>query len=177
MATRATSARRTGARVTGAAVMVAGAMALRELARPRGSERARLIDWERVRRRAYSGAGQAMSPTASNWTELGRSYDRVAVEMRPWISEALGEPLHSDPFPAFQVVDREGWIDVNLALFKGMMDPVLELQEMLPASALTDLGRAGLSEYLGLLLGFLARRVLGQYDPVLLAPSGTANTS
>jgi coenzyme F420 biosynthesis associated uncharacterized protein len=43
---------------------------------------------------------------------------------------------------------------------------------MLPASYAIDLGRRGLSEYLGLLLGFLSKRVLGQYDPVLMAAPG-----
>jgi coenzyme F420 biosynthesis associated uncharacterized protein len=48
---------------------------------------------------------------------------------------------------------------------------------MVPASMLTDLGRRGISEYMGRLLGFLSHRVLGQYDPVLMAPGVAGPTS
>lgn len=158
--------------------MVAGAAAVRELARPRPNEKARLVDWDLVRTRALRTSRQA-GPTHVDITgeELGRHYDEVAASLRPWIQGALGEPLQPDRFPAFKVLDRHGWIEVNLELFQGLMDPVLKLQEMVPATALTDLGRRGLSEYLGVMLGFLSQRVLGQYDPVLMAPGIPGPTS
>jgi coenzyme F420 biosynthesis associated uncharacterized protein len=147
-------------------------MAVRELARPRPDERARLVDWARVRERALRGTGES-GPAAleAPAAALGAEYDEMARELRPWIAEALGEDLTPDRFPAIQVVDRRGWVEVNLELFRSLMEPVLKLQELVPASRLTDLGRRGVSEYLGLMLGFLSRRVLGQYDPVLMAPA------
>ena len=48
-----------------------------------------------------------------------------------------------------------------------VIDPVLE-KGRLPNSLIVEFGRAGLDNYMGFLLGFLGRRVLGQYDPQLL---------
>ena len=156
-------------------VLTAGALVARELAKPRPDEKARLIDWDIVRRRALSRSGES-GPTHLVFSagELGQRYDAALAEMRPWMAEALGEDLPKAPFPPFSVLDRRGWIDVNLGLFQDLLEPVLKMQEMLPASYATDLGRRGVSEYLGVLLGFLSKRVLGQYDPVLMAAPGAA---
>src|SRR5258708_23867271 len=62
-------------------------------------------------------------------------------------------------------------------MFQALVEPILKSEEMVPASILTDFGRRGISEYMGLLLGFLSRRVLGQYDPVLMAAPGGARPS
>src|SRR5258708_15231043 len=62
-------------------------------------------------------------------------------------------------------------------MFQALVEPILKSEEMVPASILTDFGRRGISEYMGLLLGFLSRRVLGQYDPVPMAAPGGARPS
>ncbi|HXO66597.1 MAG TPA: zinc-dependent metalloprotease [Candidatus Dormibacteraeota bacterium] len=158
-------------------ILTAGALVARQMVRPRPNETASLVDWERVRRRAIRGSGES-GPThlVFSANELGRRYDDMLTRMRPWIAEALDQPLSKQPFPNFSVLDRRGWIEVNLELFKSLVEPVLKLQEMVSASLLTDLGRTGISEYMGVMLGFLSRRVLGQYDPVLMAP-GVAGPS
>jgi len=165
-------------RVASALILTAGALVARELVKPRPNEAALLIDWERVHRRAVGSSGEP-APTHLVFSagELGRRYDAMLAELEPWIAEALEEPLHDEPFPKFTVVDRRGWIEVNLEMFKGLVDPIMKLQELVPASLLTDLARRGVSEYMGMLLGFLSRRVLGQYDPVLMAAPGVARPS
>src|SRR5438445_1168613 len=162
----------------GAVVALFGTLAVRELVRSRPNERARLIDWDIVRQRAIGGTKEKTATyLAFSAGGLGRQYDATLDELKPWIAEALGEALHEEPFPPFTVLDRRGWVDVNLALFQGLLDPVLKVEEMVPASMLTDLGRRGISEYMGRLLGFLSHRVLGQYDPVLMAPGVAGPTS
>jgi coenzyme F420 biosynthesis associated uncharacterized protein len=159
-------------------ILTAGALVAREMVKSRPNERARLIDWERVHRRAIRGSGET-TPTylAFSAAELGGRYDAMLAELRPWMAEALDMPLPDRAFPNFTVLDRRGWIEVNLELFQGLLEPILKLQEMVPASLLTDFGRTGLSEYIGVMLGFLSRRVLGQYDPVLMAAPGAAGPS
>ena len=168
----------TRSQLLGGLVLTAGALVAREIAKPRPNETARLVDWDIVRRRAISRSGEK-GPThlAFSASELGKGYDAALAELRPWMAEALGEELPQTPFPTFTVLDRQGWIDVNVGLFQDLLDPVLKLQERLPASLATDLGRRGVSEYLGVLLGFLSKRVLGQYDPVLMAAPGAAKPS
>jgi coenzyme F420 biosynthesis associated uncharacterized protein len=166
---------RTRSQLVGGLVLTAGAVLARELTKPRPGQTARLVDWDVVRRRALGGSGES-GPThlVFSAADLGRRYDATLEELRPWMAEALGEDLPTEPFPGFTVLDRRGWIEVNLEMFQGLLEPVLKLQELLPASAATDIGRRGVSEYLGVLLGFLSKRVLGQYDPVLMAAPGVA---
>ncbi|HEV3234691.1 MAG TPA: zinc-dependent metalloprotease [Candidatus Dormibacteraeota bacterium] len=165
-------------RIVGAMILTAGALVARELVKPRPNETARLLDWGKVRHRAFKGTGEA-GPThiALDGEELGARYDAMLAEMQPYMAEALGQGLPLKPFPRFVVLDRHAWIEVNLEMFQNLLDPVLKIQEALPASLLTDIGRAGISEYMGALLGFLSRRVLGQYDPVLMAAEGAAAPS
>lgn len=173
--TRRQGGGRTRNQLLGGLVLTAGAVLARELTRPRPNEAARLLDWNVVHRRALSRCGEnGPSYLVFSAENLGQQYDEALHELRPWMAEALGEDLPGEPFPRFTVLDRRGWIDVNMAMFQDLLDPVLKLQELLPASAATDLGRRGISEYLGLLLGFLSKRVLGQYDPVLVAAPGVS---
>jgi len=69
--------------------------------------------------------------------------------------------------PPFEALDREGWIDLNLGILRRVVDPVLEAGRM-PNSLLVEVGRMGVDRYLGYMLAFMGRRVLGQYDPQLL---------
>src|SRR5438128_10989690 len=39
----------------------------------------------------------------------------------------------------------------------------------MPSSLLVEVGRAGVNRYVGFMLAFLGRRVLGQYDPQLMS--------
>ena len=56
----------------------------------------------------------------------------------------------------------------NIRIFRQMFEPLEGLQQLIPGSLLLNFGQKGLTRYLGLMLGLLARRVLGQYDPALL---------
>src|SRR5438034_4416379 len=92
------------ARMLGAAALVVGALAVRELARPRPKERARLVDWERVRERALRGTGEpGAADRPAPAAELAVRYDEMAAALRPWIAEALREDLTPERFPSFQV--------------------------------------------------------------------------
>ncbi len=69
--------------------------------------------------------------------------------------------------PQFEALDRQGWLDLNVGILRRVIDPVLEHGRM-PNSVLVEVGRSGLNHYVALMLAFLGRRVLGQYDPQLL---------
>src|SRR5439155_248622 len=56
----------------------------------------------------------------------------------------------------------------NIRIFRQMFEPLESLQQLIPGSLILSFGQKGISRYLGLMLGLLARRVLGQYDPALL---------
>ena len=61
---------------------------------------------------------------------------------------------------------KAGWTSTS-GIMRRVVDPVLE-KGRLPNSLIVEVGRSGLDHYLALMLAFLGRRVLGQYDPQLM---------
>jgi coenzyme F420 biosynthesis associated uncharacterized protein len=151
----------------GAAAAGVAAASLRALARPLPVEDRRLLDWEEVRRIAHGRSGPRRAD--ASYPALGREYDAMAAELAPLMAEVTGTPVAG--FPPFSVLDRHGFIDRNLVIVQRLFTPIERLRNQIPDSRATALGRGVLSRYVGELFGFLSRRVLGQYDPVLmLAP-------
>jgi len=128
----------------------------------------RLLDWDAVGRVARGRSGPA--PTdAATYPALGREYDAMAAELAPLMAEVCGAAVVG--FPHFTVLDRAGFVDRNLVIAQRLLASVERLRGQIPDSRATALSRGALSRYVGELFGFLSRRVLGQYDPVLmLAP-------
>ena len=118
--------------------------------------------------------------TGTRWVRPGPQSSmsearRVVAELRD-LADAVREPvreltgLHS-PETAGQiaVVDRPGWIRANVDGFRVVLDPlVARLQERgtMPAagSVITSVGSRVTGMQAGLILAYLASRVLGQYE-------------
>src|SRR5690606_20036454 len=108
--------------------------------------------------------------------------DHLAAEMvdataRASVMVAEATRLETPASAEVNVVDRAEWVDRNLAAFSHMLEPAeRRIAERLEAaggalgSATAALARQIVSAETGLLLGFLSRRVLGQYELVL--PTG-----
>jgi coenzyme F420 biosynthesis associated uncharacterized protein len=156
--------------VWGAATGLA-VVSLRALSRPLPVDERRLLDWETVRRVAKQRSGEA-GPTgvALMAPQLGAQYDEIAAEMAPLMAAVVQAPVLG--YPHFSVIDRHGFIDRNLTIVQRMLAPVERLRAQIPESRATALSRTVLSRYVGELFGFLSRRVLGQYDPVLMLAPG-----
>ena len=169
--------RETVARVLAASAAGVGVvLSARALLRPqaRDTER-RLIDWEVVRQTAVERSGERLGGGLSSDEagRLGALYTGMAEDLAP----LLGEVCNDMPFapPRFVALDRRGFIDVNIAIVRRLLDPVERLRATLPDSIATNLGRRLMDRYIGELMGMMSRRVLGQYDPVLsLAPPDSA---
>jgi coenzyme F420 biosynthesis associated uncharacterized protein len=145
-----------------------GAVVLRELVRPREKPQ-RLIDWERVQEIALARCGEAADLPADPGRE--QIYQALAAELEPQLAEALGPGsamAGSRLYPSLAAVGRRQWVGFNIRIFRQMFEPLENLQRQIPGSLILSLGQRGASRYLGLMLGLLARRVLGQYDPALL---------
>jgi coenzyme F420 biosynthesis associated uncharacterized protein len=131
----------------------------------------RLLDWRLAEHVAVaiSGAGGAPVPVRADPVEgaAARAIEQVA-------SYTELEPLAVLPQP--ELVDRAEWIRANLATFRGMSaDLELRLTESVriaePLRGLTRrvAGTVGGTQ-LGLVLGYVGRKVLGQYDVAILGP-------
>ncbi|HET9051725.1 MAG TPA: zinc-dependent metalloprotease [Candidatus Dormibacteraeota bacterium] len=149
------------------AVAGAAALSLRALARPLpASTERRLLDWEAVRRTAHARTGEEGPIGVPNARTRGLAYDALAAELAPLMAEVCQAPVAG--FPHVDVLDRRGFVDANLVIVRRLLEPVERLRATIPESRMTAVGRVALSRYVGELFGFLSRRVLGQYDPVLM---------
>ena len=160
--------RRVGRAMAWGVAIGVGAVVLRELVRPR-EEQAQLIDWRRVEEMALSRCAEPSEPAAD--LSRDRAYQAIQAELEPLLVEALG-PGSAAPgarlYPGLQAVGRRQWVRFNVRIFRQMFEPLEKLQRLIPGSLMLSFGQRGISRYLGLILGLLARRVLGQYDPALL---------
>src|SRR5712692_3054317 len=128
---------------------VATAALVVEAVRPRPGP-AVIVDWEEVRRLARAHLAGDGELTDAQRRRLAERYGRAARELEGPLLKAL----QSGPvdMPPFQPLSRPAWVDLNIGILR----------------RLVDLGRAGVDRYVGFVLAFLARRVLGQFDPQLL---------
>jgi len=126
------------------------------------------VDWDLALRvgRAVAGNGPPVTPTI---TEGVRSdFDDFVKVSDGLVTDFTG--LHpADPAGRPIVVDRAGWIAVNIESFRALLKPLGERFSGMRAGG--RLGRAAMGLQLGLLLGYLSQKVLGQYD-LLLATGG-----
>jgi coenzyme F420 biosynthesis associated uncharacterized protein len=142
-----------------------------------------MIDWD------------VATSTGVRWARPGPQVSRaearkVVAELRQ-LAAAVQEPVREVtglPGPAdggkVAVVDRPGWIRANVDGFRVVLDPLVEhLQQRAAApqgSVITAVGSRVTGMQAGLILAYLAGRVLGQYelflppDPDLPEPAAPA---
>ena len=157
-----------------AAGMAVGAVAFAivDAVRPRPGQ-ARIIDWDEIRDAALRRLDPNDGIDGRQRRALETKYRKLAAELEAPLLDFVGGM--DGPFPPFQALDRYGWVDLNVGILRDALDPIVELEERLPNSRFLEFGRGLLDRYVGLILGFLSKRVLGQYDPQLLGhePAGT----
>ena len=146
--------------------MGAGAViSARALLRPRPTSEPRMLDWDSVRHTAADRLGDTGHVDRIDAAEIGARCDAIAAELAPLMTEVTQQPLVH--FPRFGILDRREFVDVNIEIAQRLMTPIEELRATLGESRATALGRGPMNRYVGVLFGIMARRVLGQYDPVL----------
>jgi coenzyme F420 biosynthesis associated uncharacterized protein len=151
----------------GAAAVSAGSATVRERAVPDP------VDWPTARRVARVVAGREALADSYLAASLARDFGEVTAQAEALVADFTG--LRS-PGPAYAVVlDRGGWVDANVDSMRRLLAPLTErLGERMASSPIAPIGRYVTGTEVGVLLGYLAQRVLGQYD--LLVPEGQARS-
>jgi coenzyme F420 biosynthesis associated uncharacterized protein len=123
-----------------------------------------VIDWILAEKVAgyIAGAGDAQSPQADLPALAAESERRVTA----YTGLAPQRPL-----PPPEGIGRQEWVATNVKAMRSLLDPVLEragdgLGPLKPAAKLA--AAVVVTTEVGVVLGYLAQRVLGQYELVLL---------
>jgi coenzyme F420 biosynthesis associated uncharacterized protein len=128
-----------------------------------------VIDWRTAERIAGFVAGAPPAPP-----ELARQLPELAAESERHVVDYTGLSP-AGPLPPPEAVDRRGWIEANLISMRPVLDPLSErIGEGFgvlagPLRATTEVM---LAAQVGALTGFLAQRVLGQFELTVLDPGG-----
>lgn len=133
-----------------------------------------LIDWNQVRKVALKMSRWEQAPLR-NRAFRQEQYMRLVKWSEPLIADYLGVNL-PQPIQQVYVLDRREWLEANFTSFELLFQPIEEIyQDKVGrregiANLFSSLNRQFLSAQMGMLLGFLGQRVLGQYDLSLLSP-------
>jgi len=134
----------------------------------------RLIDWEQARSAALRVSQWEQAPVGDR-AYRREQYLRLVKQSEPLIAAYLGVQLPA-PISRVFVHDRREWLEANFTSFEQLFAPIEDLYERngggrgITAALIGELNGKLLGTQVGLLLGYLARRVLGQYDLSLLSP-------
>jgi coenzyme F420 biosynthesis associated uncharacterized protein len=160
----------------GAALLYAAARenAASSRALPDADGQERLIDWEWATRIAVRASGRTPTLHPGALAQLQAEYEQMLREIEQPIAAYTGNRL-SLSNTSIEVMDRPGWIRANMVNFRDLLQPVEELYQsttvqsrFAPPPGLQQATRLMLSSQVGVLVGYLSRRVLGQYDIALL---------
>ena len=128
-----------------------------------------LADWDLAARVGWRVASMSPVPTTQSEVDALRRELNATVRRADQLARkatGLGEDL---PVAECRVVGRRAWIEANLAGLASLIDPLSE-QLMGRSGMPRQVSRAALGFQLGVVLGYLATKVLGQYE--LFLPSG-----
>ncbi len=130
---------------------------------------AEMVDWDLAVATAARLAGPGPTIGRAEADQVVAQLREGAARSTPLVRDFTGLEAGEATAPVM-VVDRQGWIQANADAFARLLDPVIErLVEKRGKSVEPGFSQAIGSKVTGLevggLLGFLASKVLGQFDP------------
>ena len=132
----------------------------------------KLLDWDRVRGIAHQIVRE--EEAAPGWHESWEDYYREMVaQCYPIITEKMGRDLPM-PLDKIKAFTRSEWIDANISNFGQLFEHIetiyqrVQPHQNVGTLIMGEMSQTVLSSQLGILMGYLAKRVLGQYDLSLL---------
>lgn len=131
-----------------------------------------LIAWDTARQVAKRVARQQDPLTEYEWRSLESDFEEMTARAEDLVAAETG--LRSLVGPArARVADRSQWVDANVASFQRLLRPVLakvaaraEASRWNPVPVQVTRQMAGVE--MGVVLGWMSSRVLGQYDQLII---------
>ena len=135
------------------------------------------IAWDLAERVAIRIAGTDAFARSYHYESLGPDFAELTAEAEELVARETGLRSLSGPARA-EVTDRAGWVRANVASFRRLLRPVTDrLAPKLESTPLAPVSRTVAGVQLGTMLGWMATRVLGQYDVLLVADDDDAGST
>ncbi len=125
------------------------------------------VDWDLAERVARRFAGREPIATSYLGGSLDSDFSAVTTQAEQLVGDFTG--LRAPGTASACVLDRAQWVHANVGSMRRMLQPLTaRVAERVARSPVAPIGRRVAGTEMGVLLGFMAQRVLGQYD--LLVP-------
>ena len=121
-----------------------------------------MISWGIARSIAVTIASRTEGPIPAKYGAF--DYPAAVEEYLDPLEAFTGIELDRNGGRPIRVASRAEWIDFNVSAFGALLEPIMERASRMGNELTWAFGTATLTAQMGLLLGFLSARVLGQYD-------------
>src|SRR3954463_11963638 len=126
------------------------------------------VDWGVAEWIAVRVSGRKPFAESYHYASLLPDFEELTAEAEELVYQATGLRSLAGPARA-RVTDRAGWVRANIASFSRMLRPLTDkLGERMGNTRLTPFAQRATGAELGLLLGWMSTRVLGQYDLLII---------
>lgn len=122
------------------------------------------VDWALAERVAVRAAGREPFADSYYYPSLTTDFAELTAIAEDQVAETTGLRSLSGNARA-RVTDRQGWIRANIASFQRLLRPITDrLDEQLSSSPVAPVASRVAGAEVGMILGWMSTRVLGQYD-------------
>lgn len=126
------------------------------------------VDWQLAEWVAVRASGR--EPFAESYLahSLQHDFDDATAEAEELVAQTTGLRSLSGPARA-RVTDRAGWVRANVSSFQRLLRPITDrLADKMGSSITSGVARKVGGVEVGMLLGWMSGRVLGQYDMLIV---------
>lgn len=122
------------------------------------------VDWSVAERIAIRRSGREPFSRSYHGDSLAPDFQRLTAIAEDLVAQETGLISLAGPARA-RVTDRPGWIRANIAAFQRLLTPLLEkFEDRVSSSSMAPITSRLAGAELGMVLGWMSGRVLGQYD-------------
>jgi coenzyme F420 biosynthesis associated uncharacterized protein len=126
------------------------------------------VDWDLAQRVAVRVAGREPFSESYHYASLAPDFAELTEQAEALVTAETGLVSLAGPARA-RVTDRAGWIRANVASFQRLLRPILDkLGSRVEGNALAPLAKKFAGAEVGMMLGWMSTRVLGQYDLLII---------
>jgi coenzyme F420 biosynthesis associated uncharacterized protein len=133
------------------------------------------VDWGLAERVAVRAAGREPFAESYHYASLEADFAELTARAEEQVAETTGLRSLSGAARA-RVTDRQGWVRANVASFQRLLRPITtRLEETIAANPFAPVASRVAGVEMGMVLGWMSSRVLGQYDLLVIEDENPAD--
>jgi len=133
------------------------------------------VDWALAEKVAVRAAGREPFAESYHYASLATDFDELTAQAEEQVAVATGLRSAAGPARA-RVTDRQGWVRANIASFQRLLRPITDrLEENMASNPFAPVASRVAGAEMGMVLGWMSSRVLGQYDLLVVEDEDPAD--